>query len=794
MFHLIKSNRKLLIIPLFILIALFIFNFSVKLVSSADKTNFLLSAPRQILTNSKTNFLFILNQRSNEITVLNGREDKLIVNLPIGGKNPIIVKADGNGNLYVLNKDSNSLTIFPSLLSKKDFDQNSFTQIIKERKIIPTFQTPGAFALDEELQKIYIINQAVDNLLIYEQKINKFSSRETGGGPTKILVNPQTHKVYITNTLDRTLSIFDGRTNDLIKTIEIGRPIYNISLSSENKIFISSQRDNFILVIDGETDELIKKIEKGLDGPGRMVINPLNKKLYVVNRQSALITVVDLKDYSFYKEIPLPAGSLPASLSIDVNSNLIFVSNQGKSSISVIDGSKDSLITTVKTKSNPGRPVINSLLEKVYVPHTFSNAITVINIRNNFEAKTIENTDLSERTFALPLKLALNEKDNEIYVLNNISESFTIIDGENLSIKKKVSVGSNPQKIIFVPDLNKILVLNNNGNSLTIYNINDKSTQEIFVGKGPIDLLFNSKTNKIYTLNYISQDLSVVDSLKEVHLRDIPLETRPQAMSLNLNKNKIYLTSPPSKEVIVINGATNEVSNRIKLESEPDNILYDENSNKIYVASKTDNSLTIIDGDSEQILKNLKVGLLPIYLTSSEGKVYVSLSGGNRIRVIDSDSLKILPSDIKTAMNPTKIIIDGKNKKLFVLSRKGNLDIIKLKNNKLSASLNIYRDSGFSENISGGALTDMAYNPETKKLFVAMAGVNAVAVVNTAAERLEKVITNEGIEVIEGPSFKDQTSRFLKQYGVLILLLIIFSYLVYRFRDKIFKYLALKKK
>ena len=795
MFYLFKPNKNLLIPLLLGLFILTLQGLPLKLVSQTKEANLFLAGPKQVLVNPQTNYLFVLNRVSNKLSILNAKEKKFIVNLPIDGENPISMKSDKKGNLYVLNKDSNNLTIFPFLFSKSDFSQKSISQIIRERKTIPTFQTPGAFAIDEELEKIYITNPAVRNLLIYEQKINKFSSRETGRGPSKILVNPNNHKVYITNIFDKSLSIFNGKTNEWIKNLEIGNPAFNLLLGPENKIFVSSQKDNHILIIDGTTDKIIGKIENGLDGPGRMAIDFLLRKLFVINRNSSSLSIFNLTDYRFVKNISLPPGSFPSAVSINKDLNLAFVVNQGKDSISIIDNLENRLITTLEVRANPGRAEIDSSSNKIYIPHASANIITVINLltRGNFKIETIENSNPTETTFALPLGLAVNENKNEIYVLNNLSENFLIIDGKNFNIEKKISVGSNPQKILFIPESNKILVLNSGENSITRYNLIDGTIKEILTGKAPIDWLFNPKTNLIYTLNSSSQSLSVIDLEKEIRLTEIPIESRPGAIALDSGRNKIYLSLPNVKKILVIDGKTNQIINIIKTELAPYNILCDPSSNRIFVANNNDASLTVIDGQSNQIIKTLTVGSFPTYFAFDGRKIYLSITGQNRIRVIDPNNLDDTPATIRTTMNPTKIIINPEKEKIFTLSKGGFLNIAKVKSSK-SSFLDIYKTAEISKKSGRGILADLAYNQKTKKLFVVMSEANALAIVDILSGRLEKVITNSGVKTIKGLSFSSKILRFFGQYIFIILFLIIIGFLIYYFRDKILKYLSLKRK
>ena len=65
------------------------------------------------------------------------------------------------------------------------------------------------------------------------------------------------------------------------------------------------------------------------------------------------VTVIDLKTDTKIKT--LYAGGMPTTISADKNNNCAYVSNQGDSSISVIDTKKNEVIKTIPVADNPIR-------------------------------------------------------------------------------------------------------------------------------------------------------------------------------------------------------------------------------------------------------------------------------------------------------------------------------------------------------------------------------------------------------------------------------------------------------
>lgn len=746
-----------------------------------DLTSFF-SAPTRVLINSQTNKVFVINRRSNTITIFDGGEKKPIINLPTGGKGAVKAFMNQSGDIYVLNSNS-YITIFPGLGLKNDFGSDSVRQILESRKSVVVGLGPIAFAEDSALQKLYVLNEGEGTLAIVDLgkqniKIADIKKIKIGKRPNTLAINQNTHKVYVVNNEDGNLFIFDGKTDELIKNLSVGKPFFGLKISNDDRVFVLSGGEDKIYVIDGLKDEITKEFKSGGRGSMGMEINNFTDKLYISNYFDNSLSVVDARNYAILKNISLPVGANSATPAVDQNLNLIFVANTETHNISIIDGRRDEIITTTETGAHPLTPEINSKTGEVYIPNYKSDSITIISRDKdgNFQEQTIPNQKeivSTGETFSFPFNLALNEKDNEIYILNKYGGDFIIVDTKNYKIKEKISVGKNPSEMIFVPETSDIFVASEDENNVIQYNLLSKSKKIIPVGNRPLYLLFNIKTKKLYAVNYDNGDISVIDiergvNFSRVSLNGIPpLKTREtsiqpsfQAIALNSKDNKIYICDVKNNEIGIINGETDELIQKIKVEFAPYNLLYDKNSNQLYVTSRLSDKLTVIDGSSDQVKKTLTVGSFPGYISLDElqNKVYVSSNDG--IKIIDSDSLEIISSKIYSSGYAIKTIIDQGRQKLFILTGAENiLDIASLEDRTPLASLPIFRMSPYLINLGFGRLEDVVFNSKTNKLFIALAWADSLAVIDVGGViRFEAVISNEGIE-------KNPFQKLLREKG-----------------------------
>ncbi len=134
---------------LFILIALFLFGLFLcpSLSVGAIDQGASFSEPSKILIDSTTNRVFVLNFKSNEITVFDGAEKEVIGNMSSGGEGlvygEIFEDKNGERSLYVVNEGSKSIVRFPGLASKDNLNSDLIKQISENKEIIKTEFLPS---------------------------------------------------------------------------------------------------------------------------------------------------------------------------------------------------------------------------------------------------------------------------------------------------------------------------------------------------------------------------------------------------------------------------------------------------------------------------------------------------------------------------------------------------------------------------------------------------------------------------------------------------------------------------
>jgi YVTN family beta-propeller protein len=362
---------------------------------------------------------------------------------------------------------------------------------------------------------------------------------------------------------------FNEKCNCSIKEMyllaPIGNIMYGILFQTEESIFDTylptiSEIINSMNNLHGMNNDLTLR---GVDLPGspvEIVINPLTNKIYVATPDVEKVVVIDGTRDKVLSEIKIPG--YPNSLAIDSGKNKIYVTNSIDNSIYIIDGNSDTLIKKIETGMQLGEIAIDSnqfndgYTNLIFVTNPNNNSISVIDDITN---KTISIIKIGN----VPHIIALNPVINRVYVSSHHMDYISVLDYVTNSINKtlnahkllkNIKLESFPTNIVINSDGTNIYTTNYRSNTVSI--INASSNQEInsfLVGFFPRSLVYNQDNNHLYVSNIGNNTLSVIDISEKG--KPIKYINSSQAYDIAYNPTTkiIYLANYQNKSLTTIN-------------------------------------------------------------------------------------------------------------------------------------------------------------------------------------------------------------------------------------------------
>jgi YVTN family beta-propeller protein len=272
----------------------------------------------------------------------------------------------------------------------------------------------------------------------------------------------------------------------------------------------------------------------------------------------------------------------------------------------------------------------------IYVANLGSNTVSVIDHNNNTVIKTIT---------VGPNPRFIEKLGDYIYVANSGSNTVSVIDpNKNNTVIKHLAVGDSP---VYIKGYNNtVYVANYDSNTVSVIDPNKNNTviKNITVGKSPsfIETVGIGITGDyIYVANLGSNTVSVIDPNKNnTVIKNITVGKSPSFMT---SWGNIYVANSGSNTVSVINATTNTVIKNITTVGiNPSFIKKVGFGGYIYVSNSgtnisSSNTVSVIDSNKNTVIKNITVGKSPSYINTagSDDAAYVSNSGSNTVSLVD---------------------------------------------------------------------------------------------------------------------------------------------------------------
>jgi len=362
----------------------------------------------------------------------------------------------------------------------------------------------------------------------------------------------------------------------------------------------------------------------------------------------------------------------------------------------------------------PSAVGVNAATNRAYVVNNGSNSVTVI------DGLTAATTVVP--TGANPFRVAVNPVTNRIYVTNLGDPVVTAIDG-GTNLTTPVTVGINAQSIalnsvtnrIYVGVAPRIMVIDGATNAVVPIDVGDsQAIREIVV---------NPNTNRIYAAIHVEAGRDVVvviDGATNKVLASVEVGSFVQSLALNPVTNTIYTSNNASNTVSVIDGSTNTATATLDTGKSPDHIAANVVTNRIYVANAADNSITVIDG-ATNATTSVPVGTGPnaIAVDSQQNLIYVTNAGGSTVTSIDGATNAT--TFFNVGSRPVALGVNSVAGKVYVAN--SGSDDVTIFDCALYVSAPI---------ATGTNPVDVAVNPVTSKAYVANKGSANVTVVEVA--------------------------------------------------------------
>jgi len=275
----------------------------------------------------------------------------------------------------------------------------------------------------------------------------------------------------------------------------------------------------------------------------------------------------------------------------------VYIPNRNSNTVSVIDSSTDTVITTVTVGSKPYGVALHPDGSRAYVG-TNDYVVSVIDTGRN----------TSNFAFAVGPSisgLAMHPDGTRLYATTFYGVS--VIDTSSNQIIASVPVGQNTGVAVH-PDGTRLYVARVYGDVEVIDTATNAVTVTVPLGGVPSGIAVHPDGTRVYVANGGNQSVSVIDAASNTVIATLATAGASYGVAVHPDGTRLYATSYSSNTVTVFDTATNMVMSTLAVGSAPVAVGVHPDGRRLYVANYNADTVSIIDAATGVVTKTLAVG------------------------------------------------------------------------------------------------------------------------------------------------------------------------------------------
>lgn len=291
----------------------------------------------------------------------------------------------------------------------------------------------------------------------------------------------------------------------------------------------------------------------------------------------------------------IDVGTEPTSVAANPRNQRLYVTNSGALTVSVIDGTTNSLVETIPLPTRPLSVALNQRSNRVYVA-TAEAAVTVISGDNN---RVLGSVALPSR----PGGLAVDHRTDRVFVATS-DPALAVIDGPSSSVVASVPLPGKPWSVAIIPETNRVYVASQDAGTLWVI---DGSALSIIatlpVGPRACGVAANPRDRRVYVTSPERGEVTVVDADANTVITTVRVTAKPCGVAVNSQKSRVYVTDLEAGTVSVLDGSNNVLVARNFLppvrsaEPLPYGVEVNPQADGIYLVHRTAGRLLTLSGD-----------------------------------------------------------------------------------------------------------------------------------------------------------------------------------------------------
>lgn len=298
----------------------------------------------------------------------------------------------------------------------------------------------------------------------------------------------------------------------------------------------------------------------------------------------------------------------------DLSAEYAYVPNEKSNTVSVINTTTDTVISTVPVGNVPVGVAVSPDGTKVYVTNFGNDEIPGRTV-SIIDTTTEEVTPMyvEEGKPGKPAGVAVYPHEQRIYVAKFLDEKVRAVNPITKSVFD-IRVGKDPNGVAITHDGLRVYVTNRGNNTVSVIDTATNNVIDtIIVGSNPYGVAVNKNGTKVYVTNMGSDSVSVIDTATNNVTANVSVGKYPHGITVTPDEKWVYVANhnTPIGTVSVINTTTNNVTNTIIVGNKPCGVAVNRDGTKAYVTNSGSNTTSVINTTNNKVIGRVDVGICP---------------------------------------------------------------------------------------------------------------------------------------------------------------------------------------
>ncbi len=216
-----------------------------------------------------------------------------------------------------------------------------------------------------------------------------------------------------------------------------------------------------------------------------------------------------------------------------------------------------------------------------------------------------------------------------LFVAELENDSLDVLDLKEGKRINSISGLHEPQGVVFIPDVDKIMVANGGDGTVQIFDSENYSLIKTISLSGDADNMRYVPSQKLVYVGYGNGGLAIIDPVKDELIDSVKLDGHPESFQISDNlQHRIFVNVPERNSIEVIDSQNRTVITKWLNNGASGNypMALDNKSHKLFVAYREPSELHVIDTGSGRVIANLAINGDPddIFYDSGNNQIYVS--------------------------------------------------------------------------------------------------------------------------------------------------------------------------